>query len=183
MTCVIGGSKAKEPEDNVFPVSEMVARVIKALQPNGDGECAPDKGASELHREFEELRLHLTHRAFQGVLLLCRAWIRPLGFEASIFLAYIIEQNRRILAKNMTWDGYVEIDEDQIELDLCIDTAKIGHIIDKLRHHHIIRTRERTDEKGNSRTLCRLHPPAVRADQILSGPAILMGEKNECYKN
>jgi hypothetical protein len=183
MANVIGGSKVKDLADDVFPVSEMVARLIKALQSGGDGESAPAAGAPEPRREFAKLGKHLTHPAHQGPLPLCREWIRPLGFEASILLAYIIEQNRQSRADDMSWDGYFELDEDQIEVELCIDKAKFRSIMDKLRGHHIVRTRETTDESGNHRTLCRLNPPKVKADLTRRGRAIQIqsDDKNEGY--
>jgi hypothetical protein len=162
MSDEMGGSKAKDLEDAVFPVSEMVACVIKALQPGGEG--APDKGGLKLRREFTELRKHLAHPAYQGALPLCREWIRPLGFESSILLAYILEQNRHYLGNGMTQEGYFELDYDQIETELCIDRAQFHDLVDKLRVNQIIMTREATDEKGNRRTLYRVNPGSVKAN-------------------
>jgi hypothetical protein len=157
MEDVIGGSKEKDQEDAVFPVSEMVACVINALQPGGKGESAPDNGGLKLRQEFAELRKHITHSAYQGALPLCREWIRPLGFESSILLAYILEQNRYYLGNGLTQEGYFELDYNQIETELCIDKAKFDNLVDKLRVNHIIMTREATDEKGNHRTLYRVN--------------------------
>lgn len=164
MANVIDGSKEKNPEDAVFPVSEMVARVIKALQPGGECESTPDNGGLKLRREFAELRNHLTHPAYQGALPLCREWIRPLGFESSILLAYILEQNRYHLGNGMTEEGYFELDYDQIETELCIDRAQFHNLVDKLRVNHIITTREATDGKGNHQTLYRVNTRSVKAN-------------------
>jgi hypothetical protein len=164
MADVMGVSKERDPEDTVFPVSEMVANVMKALRPSNDGESAPDNGDDKLRREFAQLRKHLTHPAYQGALPLCREWIRPLGFESSILLAYIIEQNRHCLWNGMTQDGFYELDAKQIELELCIDKATFHNIVDKLLAHHLIVTRETTDEKGNRRTLCRVNTHRVQAN-------------------
>jgi hypothetical protein len=172
-----------EPQDEVFPVNEMVARLIKALQSSSDGESAPNTGDTELRREFAELRKHLTYPAHQGPLPLYREWIRPLGFEASILLAYIIELNRHCLADDKTWDGYFELDEDQIKLELCIDKTRLRNIMDRLRDHFIVRTRETTDRKGNPITLCRLNPLRVITDLKRRGCAVPSGGKNEGYKN
>jgi hypothetical protein len=163
MADVMGGSKEKYQEDTVFPVSAMVARVIKALQPGGDGESAPGKGDLRLRHEFAELRNHLTHPAYQGALPLCREWIRPLGFESSVLLAYILEQNRCCLGNGMTQEGFFELEYDQIETELCIDRAQFHNLVDKLRVNHIIATRETTDEKGNHRTLYRVNTRRIKA--------------------
>ncbi|MEJ2642344.1 MAG: hypothetical protein P8010_22530 [Desulfosarcinaceae bacterium] len=48
MADVMGDSKEKNQEDDVFPVSEMVARVIKALQLGDEEENAPDNRRHEL---------------------------------------------------------------------------------------------------------------------------------------
>jgi hypothetical protein len=138
-------------------------RVIKAIKLSGECDTAPDTGGYKRRRELAELRKHLIHPAYQGALPLCREWIRPMGFEASILLAYIIEQNRHCLPNRITKDGYFELDENQIEIELCIDKTKFRNIIDKMRVHHMIKTRETTDEKGSLKILCRLNPPGVRA--------------------
>jgi hypothetical protein len=162
------GSKKKNPEDAVFPVSEMVACVIKALHPGGEEESAPDNDGLKLRQEFTELRKHLAHPAYQGALPLCREWIRPLGFESSILLAYMLEQNRYYLGNGMTQEGYFELDHDQIEAELCIGKAQFHHLVDKLRLNHIIMTREATDERGNHRILYRVNTSGVKAN--LKGP-------------
>jgi hypothetical protein len=106
-----------------------------------------------------------------------------LGFEASILLAYIIELNRHCWADDKTWHGYFELDEDQIKLELCIDKTRLRDIMDRLRDHHIVRTREATDGKGNPRTLCRLNPLRLITDLKRRGRAVPSGGKNEGYKN
>jgi hypothetical protein len=72
MSDVPGGSKVKDPEDAVFPVSEMVARVLRALQTGGEGESAPDSGTLDLRRALSKLTKHLTHSDDKGALPLCR---------------------------------------------------------------------------------------------------------------
>jgi hypothetical protein len=168
MADVTCGPKKKSPEDAVFPVSEMAACVIKALHPGDEKGSASDNGGLKLRREFTELRRHLAHPAYQGALPLCREWIRPLGFESSILLAYILEQNRYYLGNGMTQDGYFELDYDQIESELCIDKAQFHNLVDKLRLNHIITTREATDVKGNHRILYRVNTSGVKAN--LKGP-------------
>jgi hypothetical protein len=146
----------------------MVARVFKALQPGGEEESTPDNGGPKFRQEFMELRKHLTHPAYQGALPLCREWIRPLGIESSILLAYMIERNQHSLGNGMTQEGYFELDNDQIEAELCIDKALFHNLVDKLRLNHVIMTREATDEKGNHRILYRVNTRGVEAN--LKGP-------------
>lgn len=54
MTDVMDDSKEKHQEDDVFPVSEMVARVIKALQLGGEEENASDNRDPDLFATSRE---------------------------------------------------------------------------------------------------------------------------------
>jgi hypothetical protein len=180
MADVMGDFKKMDHEDAVFPVGEMVARVIQALQPGGEAESAPDNGGQRFRQEFMELRKHLTHPAYQGALPLCREWIRPLGIESSILLAYMIERNHHSLGNGMAQEGYFELDDDQIEAELCIEKAHFLTLVDKLRLNHIIMTRETTDEKGNHRVLYRVNTRGVKAN--LKGPIDVTCHKPESGK-
>jgi hypothetical protein len=159
----IGNTKVNAQEDTVFPVTEMVARVIKALADEDEGENQIDRRDHKLLRQFVALRKHLSHPAYQGALPVCRGWIRPLGLEASILLAYVIEQNHLYLGSGRTTEGFFELDDDQIEFELCIDKANLQKMLEILRVDDLLTIRVTTDEEGNPKTLCRVNPRRVKA--------------------